>query len=290
MTRTLLLLAAVLSLSVEAQTYVRPSKGAAFSPFSQTGLDGGYYLQPPVIGISYVQGLGPYDWSAFEAAQLRLYTDGVGSTTDGGASCGNLSSQYTISDIGAYLRFRLVKSASQGWSIQALDAPTVVGPFLPMTVTNGSVSLAAWTGCNIRIQLTPLPFAPTSVSVAVTVTANDGGTTPSYPTSMVSTPYPCGSGSVHGQFTMDGGAQTMNTLVSGGGTPTALYIIVCNSKENTGTDVIRCRADGVAPVATANAPGLILGVGDCVPYSTTGYSTVQCIGSGSYVSTYECAP
>jgi len=109
----------------------------------------------------------------------------------------------------------------------------------------------------------------------------DGGfpTTGYFP----SAPYPCGAASRNGAYRMDGGAVTLGSVSP------RVYIVACNSKENTSGD-IKCRGDGTAPSLSAGSPGVLLSVGDCVPYANTSGVAVKCIGGSNYVSTYECAP
>ncbi len=95
-------------------------------------------------------------------------------------------------------------------------------------------------------------------------------------------PYQCGAASAQAVTRMDGGSNIVGALNP------RLYIVVCNSKDNTTGD-IRCRADGV-PVITTGSPGTVLGIGDCVPFTNPGGLPVRCIGGSNYVSTYECAP
>lgn len=98
-------------------------------------------------------------------------------------------------------------------------------------------------------------------------------------------PYPCGAATKQDVFTMDGGAVTIGSLNP------RVYVVVCNSRESTGTGNVRCRSDGTAPVLDAGTPGILLAVGECVPLSNAGGQPVKCIASGDYfVTSYECAP
>ena len=65
-------------------------------------------------------------------------------------------------------------------------------------------------------------------------------------------------------------------------------VLICNSPENTGSPVVKCRADGVAPVMGLTTPGQGLAKGDCITYSTT--SVVNCIAdtASTAVSSTEC--
>ena len=65
-------------------------------------------------------------------------------------------------------------------------------------------------------------------------------------------------------------------------------ILICNSSENTGSPVLKCRADGTAPVIGTAAAGQALAKGDCVSYSTT--VAVRCIAdtAATAASASEC--
>ena len=65
-------------------------------------------------------------------------------------------------------------------------------------------------------------------------------------------------------------------------------VVICNSIENTGTPVLKCRADGTNPVVGNTNPGVSLGRGDCVLYSTN--IVVNCIAdtASTAASSSEC--
>lgn len=75
-----------------------------------------------------------------------------------------------------------------------------------------------------------------------------------------------------------------------------VYVNVCNSLQNTSTIVMKCRADGTAPVYNAGTTGAgdTLATGDCVTYTApTAANVIQCItniDAGNYITTYECVP
>jgi len=120
------------------------------------------------------------------------------------------------------------------------------------------------------------------VSTGIATWPTDGG----YPintSSVYASPYICSSTSRETSYVMDGGAITIGTLNP------RVYIVACNTSDNT-TGVVRCRADGTAPIIDAGAPGTVLAVGACVPYSNPGGRAVKCIGTSNYVSAYECGP
>jgi hypothetical protein len=90
-----------------------------------------------------------------------------------------------------------------------------------------------------------------------------------------------------------------HSVVSVGVTATAIpatplaaraWVDVCVSVENAGTPVVKCRADGTAPVLGSSQPGDALSVGDCIRYAPPQGTTIQCIASSSTaVSVTECS-
>lgn len=68
------------------------------------------------------------------------------------------------------------------------------------------------------------------------------------------------------------------------------YVVICNSKVNS-SGLIKCRADGSAPVYASGA-GDVLDVGDCIPYAVAASVTPQCIANTGTVvtTTFECRP
>lgn len=305
MTRALVLILALFSFAADAQQYVRPSKGTSFAPFVDTGVDGGWYVADPTIGLSFT-GQGPvYDWSAFEAARIRIYGVGDGIGWDGGVHSGDTNSdgqlcssqslQYTITDLGSFLRFQRVRYGAQGWYLNALDAPTVSGPFVAATTANNqmsfnSISTANFVRCYVRILVTPIPFAPPSIAGTTTVTLPDGGITVNVAAAS-SAPYACGSTSVHNSYVMDGGSVIIGTLLDGSGHTSAVSIGICNSAENS-TGFVHCRGDGVAPSMTIGTPGTVLDVGDCTSFTAgpTIVAPFRCIGGSGNVTAFECGP
>lgn len=67
------------------------------------------------------------------------------------------------------------------------------------------------------------------------------------------------------------------------------YTRVCLTLEASGTPQVKCRTDGTAP-AFGTTPGEVLSPGDCVTYSQSDTTTIQCIANGAAtpVSTFEC--
>lgn len=74
--------------------------------------------------------------------------------------------------------------------------------------------------------------------------------------------------------------------------PTALatrwMVRVCNSAENTGTPIVKCRDDGTNPVMGIANAGEALEVGDCVTYYTA--AAIRCISdtAATAVTQAEC--
>jgi len=94
-------------------------------------------------------------------------------------------------------------------------------------------------------------------------------------------------------FTLTAMTGSATTVPSNGGSHAR--ITVCNSNENSGSNVVKCRNDGVAPVAYTSGTilsthgGDVISKGSCVTYNNT--STVLCTGtSATLVTGYECSP
>lgn len=68
------------------------------------------------------------------------------------------------------------------------------------------------------------------------------------------------------------------------------YIVFCNSLQNAGNPLVKCRTDGVAPVMAATNPGDVLGVGDCILYPITAATIPLCISdaAATNVTSWEC--
>lgn len=87
-----------------------------------------------------------------------------------------------------------------------------------------------------------------------------------------------------------------NVLAASIATPSAAqagrkWMSVCNSVQNVASRVVKCRADGTAPVFAITNAGDVLANGDCVTYTVSDARNVLCIantGAGTDVQTYEC--
>ena len=71
-----------------------------------------------------------------------------------------------------------------------------------------------------------------------------------------------------------------------------LYLEICNSYQNSGNPILKCRADNTAPVAASGNAGDVLGIGDCIRYAVPATNVVQCISdaAGTIATSYECIP
>jgi hypothetical protein len=69
------------------------------------------------------------------------------------------------------------------------------------------------------------------------------------------------------------------------------YLELCNSLQNAGNPLVKCRDDGTAPVMAAGNAGTVLGVGDCVIFSVPTATVVQCIAdaAATNVTSRECS-
>lgn len=67
-------------------------------------------------------------------------------------------------------------------------------------------------------------------------------------------------------------------------------ILICNSLENTGSPLVKCREDGVAPVMGVAGPGEVLAKGDCITYRAPSGRAVKCISdtAATTVHSEEC--
>jgi hypothetical protein len=68
------------------------------------------------------------------------------------------------------------------------------------------------------------------------------------------------------------------------------YITLCNSLQNTGSPMVKCRTDGTAPVMAAGNIGDVLGVGDCILYPLAAATSISCIAdaAATSVTSWEC--
>ncbi len=101
------------------------------------------------------------------------------------------------------------------------------------------------------------------------------------------------------QVGTDGGQLYKNTVVGTSavpvpaiGTASRAYIEICNSLQNSGTPLLKCRTDGTAPVMAVTNPGDTLGIGDCKIYPIPSTIAPQCISDavGTNALSSECVP
>lgn len=163
-----------------------------------------------------------------------------------------------------------------------------VASLLALTVF---VSLARADNETIVNQGTPGKRGPWPVTAGGAV-ATDGGNAgiATYPVQCRATVQD--GGTAHQIVQMGVNAQQVPNYPAAG----RVYVNVCNSLQNTSTILIKCRADGTAPVYAAGTTGAgdVLAAGDCVLYTApSAANTIQCISNidaGNYVTTYECVP
>lgn len=130
------------------------------------------------------------------------------------------------------------------------------------------------------------------VSISGSVVSTDGGSAGSatYPTQCRATAQD--GGVVHQIVQMGVNAQQVPNYPAAG----RVYVNICSSPQNTASILIKCRADGTAPVYADGTTGAgdTLAVGDCVLYTApTSANVVRCISNidaGNYVTSYECVP
>lgn len=258
------------------QTYVRPSKGQPLNALSATTAQ--FLLSNSLSPVpSYT--FGPnYDWSAFEAARVRIY--GISGTNREGFLCELQSVQFTVTELGAVVRFRMIRTGSgtgTTYTFYTEDAPAATASFAPVNSPNAAVVLSPrFSLCTVAIQVIPIPFPPGTSTVVL-----DGGYASAAPT-LVSTPACDPNTSNFTKVWMDGGAQLVNPSNSN------RYIVVTNVGDDLGggSNIIKCRTGLAAPTLTAGSVGTVLLPNYSVVY--TGGPTVKCIGTGVWAGIYEC--
>lgn len=167
----------LLTSCVFAQTYVRPSKGAALTPFAVlsdftvlNNTSDTWVFPKANVGAypKYVQWQSRvYDWTAFNGVRATL------SATDCGVNS-SLSKTVVFREVASYIRFNLTLSGVDGTTSSAYFSLKVLGGASPSNVTEIDLSLSPdSTGevsmgygsqaCNkVELILTPLPFTEDS--------------------------------------------------------------------------------------------------------------------------------
>lgn len=95
-------------------------------------------------------------------------------------------------------------------------------------------------------------------------------------------------GSPYSSVSVGAAAVLVPTLPAAG----RAYVEICNSLQNTGTPLLKCRADGIVPVMAVTNAGDVLGIGDCYAYSITASNPPQCIADAASTNAlvHECVP
>lgn len=110
---------------------------------------------------------------------------------------------------------------------------------------------------------------------------SDGGTASS------SIPFPCANASPHTVTSVTNASTTTPATAQAG----RVWTNVCNSPQNAAGSIVKCRADGTAPVFAAGNAGDVLELGDCVTYTVSAARNILCISNsagGISTLTYEC--
>jgi hypothetical protein len=123
------------------------------------------------------------------------------------------------------------------------------------------------------------PVTGTTIS-----TGSDGGVVMTYPGTCA-------------QTAADGGLLHKSTAVGTSAVPvpttstaSRISLEVCNSLQNTGTPLLKCRADGTAPVMAVTNAGDVLGIGDCRVFNIPASNVLQCIADAASTNalSFEC--
>ena len=100
------------------------------------------------------------------------------------------------------------------------------------------------------------------------------------------TPIYCSTSSVNSVTSVG----TSSTATPAATASARVSILVCNSLENTGTPLVKCRDDNTAVALGVGNPGEAINPGDCILYNSK--VGVRCIANtaATAVSTFECVP
>lgn len=123
---------------------------------------------------------------------------------------------------------------------------------------------------------------PWPVTLTGGTTLADGGTAPS-----TTLPYPCAIASPNSITSVTNASTTTPATAQAG----RVWTNVCNSPQNAAGSIVKCRADGTAPVFAAGNAGDVLELGDCVTYTVPASRNILCISNsagGISTLTYEC--
>lgn len=100
------------------------------------------------------------------------------------------------------------------------------------------------------------------------------------------TPIYCSTSSVNAVTSVG----TSSTATPAATATARVSILVCNSLENTGVPLVKCRDDNTAVALGVGNPGEAINPGDCIMYNSK--VGVRCISNtaATAVSTFECVP
>lgn len=167
-----------------AQTYVRPSKGAAISIFATAPVAPNVWANYPTVATAGAIDVATqgYDWTSFEAVQVRIFGTG------GAVGCTSRVEQYAVPNLAPYVRFHVVKAAaSDDLYFRVEDSPVKdpITSYITSFSPNGNYLLTTLAGCTVGFSVVPLPFAqPSNPTLARDGTILAGGITNSSPSIM----------------------------------------------------------------------------------------------------------
>jgi hypothetical protein len=154
----------------EAQTYVRPSKGAAFEPFG---------VVQPIINADVNQTSAVYDWTAFSGVRVDVLSKSTTLRNSGDILCSNITPLTKVVPlVGNYLKFVVFAQASSA-NPPGLESPRLAelefratgsavreGPFIlepegyfyRQVAADDVGSTSDFGLCPLSVVVTPLPF------------------------------------------------------------------------------------------------------------------------------------
>lgn len=147
------------------QTYVRPSKGAAFNPFVGQRLDSNSSLVSSV-----------YDWTAFSSARVQVFGIGTGQNGTGVLCTSVTPVDHVFNNTNNYIKFVVQRTFSQS-EIYLMGSGTKDGTF-GVEYQNGYYAVTRYEegsnvgnytkfgNCDVGVLVTPLPFESTNSELA----------------------------------------------------------------------------------------------------------------------------
>lgn len=150
-------------LGASAQTYVRPSKGAAFNPFAtnpntvslptaaqgcndnkccdnaSTNKDNSWPVIPNVVAVGQTNQWcsAAYDWTAFAGAQVTLYSTASTNNANGYRCSSVTPTQYTFTGLGNYVRFKIDSWNNNGYNSVKSHSLSVLSYTSPGSISTG---------------------------------------------------------------------------------------------------------------------------------------------------------